>query len=112
MHWNCQRRWTICLERRSMQDAGDRRFQKLGSKGRHWKKQCEAWMMQTKSIARAFTLLGTVKLEDVEWHHGRRKLFDELLDQCACKVERLDKGGKFVETHHKCVCFNCRCEDQ
>eukprot|EP00971_Amphidinium_carterae_P136475 2704150-Amphidinium_carterae.1 len=50
-------------------------------------------MMQMRSVARAFTLSGTVQLEDVEWHEGRHKLFDELMDQCACEVERLDAGG-------------------
>eukprot|EP00971_Amphidinium_carterae_P324453 6447967-Amphidinium_carterae.1 len=39
----------------------------------------------------------TVKLEDVKWHHGRHELFDELQDQCACKVERLDEGGRSLD---------------
>eukprot|EP00971_Amphidinium_carterae_P048788 961535-Amphidinium_carterae.3 len=30
--------------------------------------------MQMRSVGRAFTLSGTVQLEDVEWHDGRREL--------------------------------------
>eukprot|EP00971_Amphidinium_carterae_P184309 3659118-Amphidinium_carterae.1 len=67
----------------SMREAGDRRYQELDSKSRHWKEQCDAWMMKMRSMARAFTLSGTVKLEDVGWHEGRHELFDELMDQCA-----------------------------
>eukprot|EP00971_Amphidinium_carterae_P043664 859468-Amphidinium_carterae.1 len=67
---------------RSMQEAGDRRCQELDSEARHLKEQCDTWMMQMKSIARAFTLSGTVKLEDVEWHHGRHELFD--VDGSVC----------------------------
>eukprot|EP00971_Amphidinium_carterae_P141467 2803040-Amphidinium_carterae.1 len=57
------------------------------------KEQCDAWMMQMRSLARAFTLSGTVQLEDIEWHEGRHELFDQLLDDCACECERMDAGG-------------------
>eukprot|EP00971_Amphidinium_carterae_P162291 3217143-Amphidinium_carterae.1 len=36
-------------------------------------------------------------VEDVEWHEGRHELFDELMDQCACEVERLDAGGRSLD---------------
>eukprot|EP00971_Amphidinium_carterae_P070996 1403781-Amphidinium_carterae.1 len=50
-----------------------------------------------RSVARAFTLSGTVQLEDVEWHDGRRELFDQLLNDCACECERLDEGGRSLD---------------
>eukprot|EP00971_Amphidinium_carterae_P096666 1913333-Amphidinium_carterae.2 len=72
----------------SMREARDRRLQELNSKCGCLKEQCHAWMMQMRSAARAFKLSGTVQLEDVEWHKGRHKLFDQLLDDCACECER------------------------
>eukprot|EP00971_Amphidinium_carterae_P349314 6490958-Amphidinium_carterae.1 len=77
----------------SMRQAGGRQLQELDSECGHLKEQYEALTMQMRSVARAFTLPGTIRLEDVEWHDGRRELFDQMLDDCACECETLDEGG-------------------
>eukprot|EP00971_Amphidinium_carterae_P344998 6485706-Amphidinium_carterae.1 len=80
-----------------MRVVGERQLKELGSECGQVKEQCQALLMQTRSLARAFTLSGTVQLEDVEWHDGRRELFDQLLDDCTCECERLDEGGRSLD---------------
>eukprot|EP00971_Amphidinium_carterae_P245004 4864562-Amphidinium_carterae.1 len=44
----------------SMREAGGRQLQELGSECGHMKEQYELMTMQMRSVARAFTLSGTV----------------------------------------------------
>eukprot|EP00971_Amphidinium_carterae_P156860 3109695-Amphidinium_carterae.1 len=80
----------------SMREVGERRLRELDSECGHAREQQQA-LMQMRSVARTFTLSGTVQLEDVEWHEGRHELFDQLLDDCACECERLDEGGRSLD---------------
>eukprot|EP00971_Amphidinium_carterae_P242009 4804924-Amphidinium_carterae.4 len=77
----------------SMRDAGGRQLQELESECKHLKEQHESIVMQMRSVARAFTLSGTVQLEDVEWHDDRQELFDQLMDDCAGECAMMGDRG-------------------
>eukprot|EP00971_Amphidinium_carterae_P113983 2258523-Amphidinium_carterae.1 len=40
---------------------------------------------------------GTLSRGDIEWHDGGHDLYDQLLDDCAGKMEEYVKGGPTLE---------------